>query len=86
MTPESLLAESERLIKVRDPKSYRQFSYNFMQVMTKVYDSVGGVPRESVNFENVIKPLIDLDGDIHTQSGALTVSQLESIPSSDIQP
>eukprot|EP00090_Calanus_glacialis_P007989 TRINITY_DN1635_c0_g1_i1.p1 TRINITY_DN1635_c0_g1~~TRINITY_DN1635_c0_g1_i1.p1 ORF type:complete len:781 (-),score=191.71 TRINITY_DN1635_c0_g1_i1:71-2413(-) len=58
MTPESLLAESERLIKV----------------MTKVYDSVGGVPRESVNFENVIKPLIDLDGDIHTQSGALTFS------------
>ena len=40
----------------------------------------------SVNFENVIKPLIDLDGDIHTQIRALTVSQLESIPASDIQP
>ena len=42
--------------------------------MKNVYDYVGAVPRESVNFDNVIKPLIDLDGDVHTQSGALTVS------------
>merc|ERR1711892_72473 len=56
MTPESLLSEIEKLMKV----------------MKKVYDYVGAVPRESVNFDNVIKPLIDLDGDVHTQSGALT--------------
>ena len=29
MTPESLLAESERLIEVRDPESYRKFNNNF---------------------------------------------------------
>eukprot|EP00092_Neocalanus_flemingeri_P009866 GFUD01010635.1.p1 GENE.GFUD01010635.1~~GFUD01010635.1.p1 ORF type:complete len:787 (+),score=201.65 GFUD01010635.1:408-2768(+) len=56
MTPEALLAENERI----------------MQVMKDVYDNVGGVPREGVNFANVIKPLIDLDGDVHTQSGVLT--------------
>ena len=41
--------------------------------MKDVYDSVGAVPRESVTYENVIKPLIDLDGDVHTESGTITV-------------
>ena len=31
--------------------------------MKEVYDSIGAVPRESVSFENVIKPLIDIDGE-----------------------
>ena len=57
MTPESLLEESKRIVKV----------------MKEVYDSVGAVPRESVTYENVIKPLVDLDGDVHTESGTITV-------------
>ena len=42
--------------------------------MQDVYDAVGAVPREGVTFNNVIKPLIDLDGDAHTHSGVLSVS------------
>jgi len=56
MTPDSLLEESKRIVKV----------------MKEVYDSVGAVPRESVTYENVIKPLVDLDGDVHTESGTIT--------------
>ena len=41
--------------------------------MKEVYDSVGAVPRESVTYENVIKPLVDLDGDVHTESETITV-------------
>ena len=44
------------------------------KMMEDVYDTVGAVPREAVSFENVIKPLIDLDGQIHYQSGVLSVS------------
>ena len=29
-----------------------------------VYDNVGGVEKENISFENIIKPLMDLDGDI----------------------
>jgi len=56
MTPKSLLTENEKLMKT----------------MENVYDNVGSVPRENVNFQNIIKPLIDLDGDVTTQSGVLT--------------
>merc|ERR1712106_989751 len=59
MTPESLLSASEKLIKK----------------MHDCYDSVGAVPREGVTFENVIKPLIDLDGDAHTEGLTLTFSK-----------
>ena len=47
---------------------------SYFQVMENVYDNVGGMPGESVSFKNVIKPLIDLDGDMHTQIQTLTVS------------
>ena len=43
--------------------------------MEDVYDAVGAVPREGVSFENVIKPLIDLNGEIFYQSKVLSVSK-----------
>ena len=42
--------------------------------MEDVYDTVGAVPREAVSFENVIKPLIDLDGEKHYQDHIYIVS------------
>ena len=40
-----------------------------------MHDSVGAVSKEDVRFENVIKPLIDLDGYTHTQLFAIKVSR-----------
>ena len=37
---------------------------------------VSWVPKDKVNFDNTLKPLIDLDGDIHWQSGVITVGIL----------
>ena len=34
---------------------------------------VSWVPKDKVNFDNTLKPLIDLDGDIHWQNGVITV-------------
>lgn len=42
-------------------------------MMETVYDQVGWVPREKVNFHNTLKPLIDLEGELHWQSGVITV-------------
>ena len=41
--------------------------------MEDVYNTVGAIPREAISFENVIKPLIDLDGEDLYQSGVLSV-------------
>ena len=43
-------------------------------MMEDVYDTVGAVPREAVSFENVIKPLIDLDGEKLSQIHISSVS------------
>ena len=43
-------------------------------MMRTVYDQVGWVPQDKVNFDNTLKPLIDLDGELHWQSGVVTVS------------
>ena len=43
-------------------------------MMRTVYDLVGWVPEDKVNFDNTLKPLIDLDGELHWQSGVVTVS------------
>ena len=48
-------------------------------MMRTVYDQVGWVPWEKVNFDNTLKPLIDLDGELHWQSGVVTVSILCSL-------
>ena len=45
-------------------------------MMRTVYDQVGWVPQDKVNFDNTLKPLIDLDGELHWQSGVVTVSIL----------
>jgi len=42
-----------------------------MTLMKNVYDDVGKVAREEITFKNVIQPLIDLDGEVYTQSVAL---------------
>ena len=42
-------------------------------MMRTVYDQVGWVPQDKVNFDNTLKPLIDLDGELHWQSGVVTV-------------
>jgi len=44
-------------------------------LMKNVYDDVGKVAREEITFKNVIQPLIDLDGEYHTQSNALTFAR-----------
>ena len=46
-------------------------------MMRTVYDQVGWVPQDKVNFDNTLKPLIDLDGELHWQSGVVTVSIME---------
>ena len=45
-----------------------------MKMMRTVYDQIGWVPKDKVNFDNTLKPLIDLDGELHWQSGVVTVS------------
>ena len=45
-----------------------------MKMMEDVYNAVGAVPKEGVCFENVIKPLIDFEGEVHYQKGVLSVS------------
>ena len=41
----------------------------FFQVMKTVYDNVGRVEKENINFDSIIKPIIDLDGDISNNIG-----------------
>ena len=48
-------------------------------MMSTVYDQVGWVPQDKVNFDNTLKPLIDLDGELHWQSGVVTVSKFCSL-------
>merc|ERR1719251_483308 len=43
-----------------------------MKMMRTVYDQIGWVPKDKVNFDNTLKPLIDLDGELHWQSGVVT--------------
>eukprot|EP00091_Calanus_sinicus_P009264 TRINITY_DN21755_c0_g1_i1.p1 TRINITY_DN21755_c0_g1~~TRINITY_DN21755_c0_g1_i1.p1 ORF type:complete len:148 (-),score=25.32 TRINITY_DN21755_c0_g1_i1:57-476(-) len=56
LTPKELLASSELLIK------------NF----TAVYDAIGNLTKEEVNFENVIKALIDSEGESTRRIAAIT--------------
>jgi len=58
-TPEDFLAETEEIL----------------MVMKQVYDDVGAVPREGVSYNNVIKPLVDLDGDVKTRSETITLAK-----------
>ena len=34
---------------------------------------VAWVPKDEVNFDNTLKPLIDLSGEYHWQAGVITV-------------
>ena len=43
-------------------------------MMEDVYKAVGAVPRDDISFENVIKPLIDIEGEVHTKTEFLWVS------------
>ena len=45
--------------------------------MKVVYDTVGSVPAQGVTLANVLKPLIDLDGEVQYRVGALTVSNIK---------
>ena len=45
-----------------------------LQTMKAVYDRVGAVPATEISFASVLKPLIDLDGEMHWKSGVVTVS------------
>ena len=47
-------------------------------MMEDVYNTVGAVPREDVSFENVIKPLIDLEGEVANKRWIFVVSSLKN--------
>ena len=47
-----------------------------LKMMETVYNQVGWVPTERLNFHNTLKPLIDLDGDLAWQRNVVTVRML----------
>jgi len=45
------------------------------RMMQTVYDQVAWVPKDEVNFDNTLKPLIDLSGEYHWQAGVITFAK-----------
>merc|ERR1719422_1285083 len=68
---------------IKSDYDYRQWTVERIEseterisrMMQTTYDQVSWVPKDKVNFDNTLKPLIDLDGDIHWQSGVITFAK-----------
>ena len=60
-------------------KSLLTEAEHLMELMESVHSRVGNIPKESVTFDRVIKPLIDLDGHIRRQFGTLLVSLVNTL-------
>jgi len=62
---------------------YREWSVERMQseaarimrMMNTTYDQVAWVPKDKVNFDNTLKPLIDLDGEVQWQYGVVSFAK-----------
>ena len=72
MAPKELLASSELLIKVGLPSVISYLSFCF-QNFTSVYDTIGNLTKEEIDFENVIKAMIDNEGESTRKISAITV-------------
>ena len=82
MTAEGLLAASQELIQVRGIKQGKQRNVHFLSLfkdIESVYDAIGNVTRAEVTFENVIKPMIDNDGESIRKIAALKVGMFSFI-------
>ena len=79
--------EPERFVErnypgVNSDYDYRQWTVERMRLdaerimrsMNATYDQVAWVPRDKVSYDNTLKPMIDLTGEVHWQSGVITVS------------
>ena len=76
-------AKSRSFRGIKSDYDYRQWSVEkleqeterVMKMMQTTYDQVAWVPEDKVTYDNTLKPLIDLDGEVHWQSGVITVSR-----------
>jgi len=80
--------EPERFVErnypgVNSDYDYRQWTVErmrldaerIMRTMNATYDQVAWVPRDKVSYDNTLKPMIDLTGEVHWQSGVITFAK-----------